>query len=94
MRTLWAGVAVFGLVAGSAVAGARYDHRIEQAATQIVAGKIGEIRGGLAFDARPVFVAGRDALPTGSVPSPTASADTLPDGLAPAVEGKASRTFF
>jgi hypothetical protein len=95
MRTLWAGAAVFGLAASSAVAETRYDHCIEQAAIVIVAGKIGDIRGGFAFDAKPVFVTAQDPLKTGSVP-PAASANGTPsdDGLAPAVEGKALRTLF
>ena len=94
MRTLWAGAAVFGLAASSAVAETRYDHRIEQAAIEIVAGKIGDIRGGFAFNARPVFVTGQDALKTGSVPSSNAANGASNDGLVPAVEGKALRTSF
>jgi hypothetical protein len=94
MRTLWAGAAVLGLATSSAVAETRYDHRIEQAAIEIVAGKIGDIRGGLAFDVKPVAVTGPEALTTGSVPSPTAEEGTWRDGLAPAVEGAGSRTLF
>ena len=94
MRALWVGAAIFGLAASSAVAETRYDHRIEQAAIEIVAGKIGDIRGGFAFNAKPVFVAGQDALTTGSVSVPTAEDGTWPDGLAPAIEGRASRTLF
>ena len=94
MRMLWAGAAVFGLAASSAVAETRYDHRIEQAAIEIVAGKIGDIRGGLAFNAKLVFVTGQDVLTTGSVSKPTVGDGAWGDGLAPAVEGKASRTLF
>ena len=94
MRTLWAGAAVLGLAASSAVAETRYDHRIEQAAIEIVAGKIGDIRGGFAFNVRPVFVTGQDAVKTGSVSSPTAQNGISGDGLAPAVEGKALRSLF
>ena len=94
MRTLWAGAAVFGLAASSAVAETRYDHRIEQAAIDIVAGKIGDIRGGFAFDVKPVFVTTPDAIKTGSVSSPNAANGTPSDGLAPAVEGKTLRALF
>lgn len=44
---------------GAAVAGAdrpRYDHALEKAAAEIVARKIGDIRGGFAFDQKPRFV--------------------------------------
>lgn len=39
-----------------ASAEARYDRKIDQAAAAIVAGKIGEIRGGFEFDQMPEFV--------------------------------------
>jgi hypothetical protein len=94
MRTLWAGAAVFGLAANSAAAETRYDHRIEQAAIQIVAGKIGDIRGGFAFDAKPVFVTVQDPVKTGSVSPAAAANGTASDRLAPAVEGKALHTLF
>ena len=94
MRTLWAGAAVFGLAASSAVAETRYDHRIEQAAIEIVAGKIGDIRGGYAFNVKPVFVTSQDAVRTGSVSSLDAEDGTSSAGLVPAVEGKALRTLF
>ena len=94
MRNLLAGTAVFGLAASSAVAETRYDHRIEQAAIAIVAGKIGDIRGGFGFDGKPVFVTGQDALSTGSISASPTRDGKWRDGLAPAVEGKRSRTLF
>ena len=56
MKTLWAGVAVLAALSSSAVAETRYDRNIDKAAAEIVAGKIGDIRGGFSFDARPAFV--------------------------------------
>jgi hypothetical protein len=94
MRTLWAGAAVFGLAASSAVAETRYDRRIEQAAIEIVAGKIGDIRGGFAFNVKPVFVTGQDSIKTGSVSTSMTADGASRDGLAPAIEGKALRTLF
>jgi hypothetical protein len=96
MKTLWAGVAVFRLLATSAFAETRYDHNIERAAAEIVAGKIGGIRGGLSFDAKPILMTRADAVKTGSIATPdgTVAADPWHDGLAPAVERPLSRTFF
>ena len=96
MRSLWAGMAVIGLMAGAASAETRYDRNIEQAAVTIVAGKIGGIRGGFSFDAKPGFVSGKDAIKTGSVQTPTVTvvADPWQDGLAPAVDKKVSPTLF
>jgi hypothetical protein len=96
VRSLWAGMAVIGLLAATASAETRYDRNIEQAATEIVAAKIGDIRGGFSFDARPAFVSGKDAIRTGSIPTPgvTVVADPWQDGLAPAVDRKVSPTLF
>jgi hypothetical protein len=96
MKTLWASVAVLAVLTSAAVAETRYDRNIEKAAAEIVAGKIGDIRGGFSFDAKPAFVVRPDAVKTGSIATPdmTVSADPWRDGLAPAVEDTASRTFF
>jgi hypothetical protein len=96
MRSLWAGMAVIGLLAGTASAETRYDRNIEQAAVEIVAGKIGDIRGGFSFDAKPAFVSGKDPIRTGSIPTPsvTVVADPWQDGLAPAIDSEVSPTLF
>jgi hypothetical protein len=96
MRSLWASMAVIGLMAGTAAAETRYDRNIEQAAIEIVAGKIGDIRGGFSFDARPALVTGKDAIRTGSIPTPsvTVVADPWQDGLAPAVDRKGMPVLF
>jgi hypothetical protein len=96
MKTLWAGVALLAALSGSAVAETRYDRNIDKAAAEIVAGKIGDIRGGFSFDAKPVFVVRPDAFKTGSIEMPyvTVSADPWRDGLAPAVEGRTFRNLF
>ena len=96
MKKLLAGLALFGLAANAAAAETRYDRKIEQAAAAIVAGKMGELRGGFSFNARLVFVARSDAMNTGSVPA--ADGPTSPtqwrDGLAPAMEARASPSRF
>jgi hypothetical protein len=96
MKTLWAGVAAIGLLTTSALAETRYDRNIDQAAAKIVAGKIGDIRGGFSYDAKPVFVttieaAKADPMSTHSIP---VRAGQWKDGLAPAVERKVSQIVF
>ena len=59
--------AVLSLLAAPAAAGARYDRKLEQAVMTIVAGKIGHIRGGFAYDDRPQLVVVQEAMFTGSI---------------------------
>jgi hypothetical protein len=96
MKTLWAGVAVVGLLMAPAFAETRYDRKLEQAAIDIVVGKIGDIRGGFTFDARPVFVIKQDAMPTGSIAARNVAVHVDPwrNGLAPAVERRISHITF
>ena len=54
MKTLWAGAAASGPADGVGRAETQYDRKLEQAAIDIVAGKIGDIRGGFSFDVQPV----------------------------------------
>ena len=66
---------------------ARHDRRLEQAAADIVASKIGEIRGGFGHNEKPEFVAGDRLNPDApAVAFPrTATRDGFwKDGLAPA----------
>jgi hypothetical protein len=97
MKVLWAGAFAAAILTGGASAETRYDRSIEHAAKTIVAQKIGDIRGGFSFDAKPMFVAERlDMIKTGSIaaPSPTTSSGPWRDGLAPAIDRKLSRKFF
>jgi hypothetical protein len=96
MKSLWAGVAVIGLLTVPASAGTRYDRNIDRAAAAIVAQKIGQIRGGFSFDAKLRLVTNDDSIKTGSIARPAAAASTDPwrDGLVPATEGKVSRRIF
>ncbi|MER9235221.1 hypothetical protein NKI56_24560 [Mesorhizobium sp. M0622] len=97
MRSLLGGIALTAIFAASATAETRYDRKLEQAVMGIVAGKIGEIRGGFSYKQAPQFVVVPDIVPTASVsaeqPGTQASSDGN-DGLAPAVERRVSRTIF
>ena len=79
-----------------ACADTQYDRKLEQAAIDIVAGKIGDIRGGFSFDVQPVsMISGSDVDRL----DPERNASLLPsdawrDGLAPAIERKVSRIVF
>ena len=97
MKTLWAAAALFGLLASSAAAETQYDRKLEQAAMNIIAGKIGDIRGGFSFDIQPHAMIVPDAMATGSVETRKANlsaGDAWQDGLAPAIERKASHIVF
>ena len=44
------------MLAAPAAAETRYDRKLEQAVHDIVARKMGDIRGGFSYDAKPQFV--------------------------------------
>ena len=88
MKALGCALAVI-VLAGQATAQPRYDRKLEQAVMAIVAGKIGDIRGGFAFDARPVMVVVRGGTVMGTTdisaerPMPL---DRPPEGMARATD--------
>ena len=97
MKTLMMGAALLGLLTAPAGADTQYDRKLEQAAIDIIAGKIGGIRGGFSFDVQPVSMLAQDQMSTGSIPERNASlsrSDAWRDGLAPATERKVSRIVF
>ena len=61
MRTLLCGVALLAVIAAPAVAETRYDRKLEQAVVEIVAGKMGDIRGGFSYKQVPQLVVVPDA---------------------------------
>ena len=65
MKALVCAVSVFAL-AGPSAAQSRYDRKLEEAVMAIVAAKIGDIRGGFAFDAKPVMVVVQDDVVMGT----------------------------
>jgi hypothetical protein len=97
MKTLLYGMALSAAIAAPAMAETRYDRNLEKAAMDIVAGKMGGIRGGFSYKQRPQFVIVPDAVATPAAPAERpgrqASGDRN-DGLAPAVERPVSRTIF
>lgn len=96
MKTIWAGAAFFGCLMVQAHAGTQYDRRLEQAVMDIVAAKMGDLRGGFSFDSKPAFVAAA-AAPQSEPPAMrgTYSAmDPWQDGLAPAIERQVPKGMF
>lgn len=66
MRALLVAICVGGF-AGQAMADGKHDQRIDEAAARIVAGKIGDIRGGFGPGQEPVIVDVSGEQPTGAI---------------------------
>ena len=67
MKSLIIGVAAFAALCSSAMAEERYDRKLEQAMRDIVAAKIGDLRGSFDFNRQPEFVVVQDTMSTGSI---------------------------
>ncbi len=94
MKALMTCGAVLAVLAAPAAAGSRYDRKLEQAILNIVAGKMGDIRGGFTFDARPQLVVSRDTMFTVSIGIETARLAkplSIPSGITLADQRKVSR---
>ena len=94
MRALMMCAVGLAVLAAPAAAETPYDRKLEQAVLTIVAKKMGEIRGGFSYDARPQFVIVQDSIVTGATGIETerlATLDAAPEGLAPAGERRISR---
>ncbi|TIO07160.1 MAG: hypothetical protein E5X88_19145 [Mesorhizobium sp.] len=95
MKTLLCGVTLLAVIAMPAAAETPYDRNLEKAVMDIVAGKIGEIRGGFSYGQMPQLVVLPEAAPALPVatghPRKQASGN---DALVPAVErrGRSSRS--
>lgn len=77
------------VLAGQATAEPRYDRKLEEAVMAIVADRIGDIRGGFAFDARPVMVVVRGDAVMGTTDMGAGRGiqpDRPPDGMARAMD--------
>ena len=82
------------VLAGQATAQPRYDRKLEEAVMAIVAAKIGDIRGGFAFGAKPVMVVVQNDVVMGTTDINSA-ADRLPEGMARATDRRiAAPTTF
>ena len=84
MKALGCALAAF-VLAGQATAQPRYDRKLEEAVMAIVAAKIGDIRGGFAFGAKPVMVVVQNDVVMGTTDMNSA-ADRLPEGMARATD--------
>ena len=84
MRALGSALAAF-VLAGQATAQPRYDRKLEEAVMAIVAARIGDIRGGFAFDAKPVMVVVQNDVVMGTTDMNSAT-DRLPEGMARATD--------
>ncbi|SFP02549.1 hypothetical protein SAMN03159463_03455 [Mesorhizobium sp. NFR06] len=95
MKSFLCGMAFLVAMAAPAGAETRYDRNLEKAVLDIVAGKMGNIRGGFSYKQVPQLVVVPEA--TSAAPTPVeaprkeASGN---NGLAPAVERRVSRTVF
>jgi hypothetical protein len=95
MKSFLCGMALLVAMAAPAAAETRYDRNLEKAAMDIVAGKMGNIRGGFSYKQRPQLVVLPDATPVAPTPvQPPRKEASGNDGLTPAVERQVSRTVF
>jgi hypothetical protein len=81
MKTILPTSIALAVATAPAVAGVRYDRKLEQAAMQIVAGKIGDIRGGFSYKQKPRFVVVQDVL---VAPAPAGGETASPSVVEPA----------
>jgi hypothetical protein len=96
MKTLLRGLALLVVIATPAGAETPYDRNLEKAVMGIVAGKIGEIRGGFSYGQMPQLVVLPETTPTLPVATahPRKEASGNGNDLVPAVERQVSRTIF
>lgn len=93
------GVALLGACAfaGALPAGATeagYDRALEKAAAGIVAARIGDLRGGLAFAEQPSFVRSAPPTPRTTQAPRRPAEEAVADGLVPAVERPRSHGIY
>ncbi|RWE80091.1 MAG: hypothetical protein EOS63_14450 [Mesorhizobium sp.] len=95
MKSFLCGMALLAAMAAPATAETRYDRKLEKAVLDIVAAKMGSIRGGFSYKQRPQLVVLPGALPPAPVSAePPRKEASGNDGLTPAVERRVSRTVF
>ncbi|CDX55470.1 conserved exported hypothetical protein [Mesorhizobium plurifarium] len=95
MKSFICGMAFLAAMIAPAAAETRYDRNIEKAAIDIVAGKMGNIRGGFSYKQKPQLVVLPDTPPSAPAPvEPPRKEASGNDGLTPAVERQVSRTVF
>ncbi|MBZ9819583.1 hypothetical protein [Mesorhizobium sp. CA4] len=95
MKSFLCGMALLAAMAAPAAAETRYDRNLEKAVLDIVAGKMGNIRGGFSYKQVPQLVVLPEAVraaPTAVEPQRKEASGN--EGLMPAVERQVSRTIF
>lgn len=94
MRSFLSGMALAMAMTAPAAAETRYDRNLEKAVVEIVAGKMGDIRGGFSYKQVPQLVVLPEAAPAAPAPVEPRKQASNNDGLMPAVERPVSRTVF
>ncbi|RWG78713.1 hypothetical protein [Mesorhizobium sp.] len=94
MKSLLCGMALMVAAAAPVAAETRYDRNLEKAVAEIVAGKMGSIRGGFSYKQAPQLVVLPEVAPTAPVPVEPRKQASNSDRLMPAVERPVSRTVF
>lgn len=96
MRMLLAGVALLAAMPAASAADFRHDLKLEQAVMDIVAARIGDIRGGFAYGMKPAFVNLQPGNGRRAIFLESARAELMrsfADVLAPATERTVSRVI-
>lgn len=96
MRMLLAGAALLAVATAASAAEMRYDVKLEKAVMEIVAARIGDIRGGFSYAVKPAFVTLQPSNDSQAISLESARAElirTFGDGLVPAVERNVSRVI-
>lgn len=94
MKSFLIGMALAVAMTVPAAAETRYDRNLEKAVIEIVAGKMGGIRGGFSYKQVPQLVVLPEAAPAAPAPVEPRKQASNNDGLMPAVERPVSRTVF
>ncbi|RUM97232.1 hypothetical protein EET67_13865 [Pseudaminobacter arsenicus] len=96
MRMLLAGAALLAVATAASAAEMRYDVKLEKAVMEIVAARIGDIRGGFSHGVKPAFVTLQASNDRGAIFLESARAELIRsfgDGLVPTVERNVSRVI-
>ncbi|RWM10816.1 hypothetical protein [Mesorhizobium sp.] len=94
MKSFLSGMALAMAMTAPAAAETRYDRNLEKAVVEIVAGKMGDIRGGFSYKQVPQLVVLPEAAPAAPATVEPRKQASNNDGLMPAVERPVSRTVF
>lgn len=96
MRVFLAGVALLAVATAAPAAEFRHDLKLEKAVMEIVAAKIGDIRGGFSHEARPAFVIPQTRSDRRAISLESARAELIrsfADVLVPMAERDVSRVI-